>query len=421
MLKVRVLIATIFLIFCVSIYSFDQVYVEISTNVEGQVIPSGKIRKIQNLEGGIVKTIKVQEGMRVNKGDVLIELDMIISESELGEINSRLAFLETELIYLNAILKSQKPVINNKIKNKYSEIYSSSFVKFNTLKNNLNAKLKFQRNKISEFKNSIKLSNKQLENKMLSIKTIDEQIIISEELLKKNITSRLKHLDLIKEKQILISQSDQIIKEIESFKSEIKSIKINIQVIEKEYFEKISEKINLYVEEKQKYKNRLRRYEDKLTRKIIKSPIQGTIKEIHVFTKGGVIKPGQEILSIVPNNEQLIIDAKLNVQDIGYAKIGQKALIRLKGTDSFLFTPVIGKISLISPDSKIDEDGESYYNIKIKTFSDRFTNGKKEFSLYPGLTVDCNIIIGKRSVLENILAPFYSFKGTLLTENVWTL
>ena len=167
MLKARVLIVTIFLIFCVSIYFFDQVDVEISTNVEGQVIPSGKIRKIQNLEGGIVKSIKVQEGLKVNKGDVLIELEMIISESELGEINSRLAFLETELIYLNAILNNQKPVVNNKIKNTYSEIYSSSLVKFNTLKNNLNAKLKFQRNKISEFKNSIKLSKKQLENKIV--------------------------------------------------------------------------------------------------------------------------------------------------------------------------------------------------------------------------------------------------------------
>ena len=103
-LKVRVLIVTIFLTFCVSIYSFDQVDIEISTNVEGQIVPSGKIRKIQNLEGGIVKSIKVKEGMRVNKGDVLIELDMIISESEIGEINSRLVFLETELILLNRLL-----------------------------------------------------------------------------------------------------------------------------------------------------------------------------------------------------------------------------------------------------------------------------------------------------------------------------
>ena len=104
MLKAQFTIFLIFSLLGAFIFYAKKTEIEISTKVQGEIIPFGNIRKVQNLEGGIIKKIYVKEGAKVDEGDILLDLEMIISESEVGEINSRLAFLEIEIIFLRTIL-----------------------------------------------------------------------------------------------------------------------------------------------------------------------------------------------------------------------------------------------------------------------------------------------------------------------------
>ena len=100
-------------------------------------------------------------------------------------------------------------------------------------------------------------------------------------------------------------------------------------------------------------------------------------------------------MSIVPQDEQLIVEAKLPVSDIGYVNLSQEVLVRLQGNEGFAYAPINGKISFISPDTKPGDEGKSFYVIHIKTDSKEFYNKGKNYLLYPGLIVDCNIIVGK--------------------------
>ena len=127
---------TIFLIFSLLVaflFYANKTPIEISTKVEGEIIPFGNIRKIQNLEGGIIKKIYVKEGVKVKQGDVLLDLEMIISESEVGEINSRLAFLDTEILFLKKILNSDTFIENIKKNKNYPEIFEASKIQYNSL------------------------------------------------------------------------------------------------------------------------------------------------------------------------------------------------------------------------------------------------------------------------------------------------
>jgi hypothetical protein len=166
-----------------------------------------------------------------------------------------------------------------------------------------------------------------------------------------------------------------------------------------------------------------REFKTKQLRYGVPKPGQGlgleTFGQGNVFTNGAVLQPGQEILSIVPQDELLIVQAKLPVKDIGYIENSQNVIIRLKGNEGFAFSSMKGKISLISPDTKLSNKGEAYYIIQIKTSSKQFVNKTNIYKLYPGLTVDCNIIIGQRSVLQNILIPFLNFNDLAFKENVW--
>ena len=419
MLKAQFTIFLIFSLMVAFIFYAKTTEIEISTKVQGEIIPFGNIRKVQNLEGGIIKKIYVKEGAKVDEGDILLDLEMIISESEVGEINSRLAFLETEIMFLGSILDGKSSFKNIRINNKFPEIFKASKIQYSSLQSKINTKLKIQQKQIDNIKRTKKLLNNKLRSKKKSIEIVNNQIAISEDLLKENITSKIKHLDLIKERQYIFTGIDDIKKEIELLNSQIINLKLQIESIKKDHKSEMSEKYQAYVEERSKYNNRLKRYQDKLLRKVIKSPISGIIQEIYFYTQGGVVKPGEEIMSIVPQDEQLIVEAKLPVVDIGYVSLSQDVTIRLQGNEGFAYAPIDGKISFISPDTKLDDDGKPFYVIHIKTSSKQFKNKNSKYLLYPGLIVDCNIVVGKRTLLENIYIPFKRFKDGTFTENVW--
>jgi len=419
MLKAQV---TIFLTFMVLVGYFiyaNNTTIEISSKVEGEIIPFGNIRKIQNLEGGIINKIYVKEGMKVKEGEVLLDLEMIISESEVGEINSRLAFLEIEINFLKTILNEQKSFENIKTNKKYPKIFEASKIQYNSTQSKINTKLKIEESKIINFERTKKLLKNKIESKNKSIEIVNDQIQISEDLLKENITSKIEHLDLIKERQYIITDIDDIEKEIGLITSQQMNIKLQIESIKKEYLANMSEKFQAYIEERSKYNNRLKRYQDKLLRQVIKSPISGIIQEIYFFTQGGVVKPGEKIMTIVPQDEQLIVEAKLPVVDIGYINLLQDVTIRLQGNEGFAYAPINGNISFISPDTTLDDNGKPFYIIHIKTDEKKFHNKNSSYLLYPGLIVDCNVIVGKRTLIENILIPFKRFRNSSFTENVW--
>ena len=259
MLKAQV---TIFLTFMLLVGYFiyaNNTTIEISSKVEGEIIPFGNIRKIQNLEGGIINKIYVKEGMKVKEGDVLLELEMIISESEVGEINSRLAFLEIEINFLKTILNEQKSFENIKTNKKYPKIFEASKIQYNSTQSKINTKLKIEESKIINFERTKKLLKNKIESKNKSIDIVNDQIRISEDLLKENITSKIEHLDLIKERQYIITDIDDIEKEIGLTISQQMNIKLQIESIKKEYLANMSEKYQAYIEERSKYNNRLKR------------------------------------------------------------------------------------------------------------------------------------------------------------------
>ena len=181
----------------------------------------------------------------------------------------------------------------------------------------------------------------------------------------------------------------------------------------------MTNQIKIYLEEKEKFTQRFNKYNDQLGRKLLISPIDGMIKTMNFFTEGGVIKPGENILDIVPNDDKFIVKSKLSVSDIGFIKEKQNVQIKLAGSHSAMFQPLQGKVKLISPDS-ISEKGETpYYQIFIELEDKEFSNNTQKFKILPGLEVICSIIIAKRNLLNNIFGPFKIILKNSLRENIW--
>ena len=154
-------------------------------------------------------------------------------------------------------------------------------------------------------------------------------------------------------------------------------------------------------------------------RRVVVSPIDGIVKKVWVYTIGGVVQPGMDLVEIVPSNEILIVEAELPVTDVGLVKPNQAVKVRLAGGNSVDYEAVMGVVERVSPDTMKNQDGEEFYQVRVLLETDRFIGKAGVFVLRPGLIVDCSLIISNRSLIENLLAPFISVKTKAFSENVW--
>ena len=397
-----------------------QTEVEITATATGKVIPTGKVRMVQNLEGGIVQDIFVKEGEEVTAGQILLDFEQTASQSEVDEIKTRLEYLRAEILVSEALLEKAPLNFSHDLTVKNSEIIEITKKKFEKVKDEFVKETNLVAKAVGAKLRSVKLVESKIGEVNSSLDIINKQISISEDLLAEKITSELAHLDLLRNKQLLIIKNNENAEQIDRLKAEIEQLQLEKDLKKVSFEREISSNLLILIEEEKKYKNRLIRYNDELVRKTVFSPIDGIIKKIHIVTKGGVIKPGQNIFEIVPTQEKLVVEALLPVSDVGFIKTGQTVLLSLQGSSGNHFSPIKGSVIMISPDASANEnESELFFVVKVEPNVDRFSSLSSEFKLYPGVVLESNIIIGRRSVFENLLAPFLLAKSKSLRENVW--
>ena len=389
-LSLAVLILIIFLFICSAFLYSTKYKLDIVTDAYGAVIPSTKVKSVQHLEGGIIKEIKVETGQLVNNGDILLVLEPTESKANIAELDQRLANLMGDIIRLEAEATGKKPKYSEQLNKDFPQIVKNSQKLYNGRLAALNAVIK-------EYKNQIK-------NDKQTLILLEEQISISEDLLADQLTNKLTHLNLLKEKSTLtaaIENAELLIKKVRnSSRAEARTL---LEERRAEY-EELSE--------------RRVRFQDNLDRRTVRAPVDGIIKQRYINTVGGVIKAGETLVDIVPADDKLIIESKLPVEDIGYIQIGQEALVHLSGPSLSRYKPVIGEVIGVSPDAIIPEEPNTaaYYEIKIQTDQTYFSKGIEKYEMFPGTQVVAGIIVGRRTLYEYITEPIFGNLSNALSE-----
>ena len=172
------------------------VSIEISANAPGEVIPSGKVRVLQNLEGGIIKKLYVAEGQVVATGDVLVEFEEVSSKSEVSEIEARLAFLRSDILIHTSFLDGSEPSFSTGDIKKFPQIVDASRQQFYALQGLLASELAVLRGGVEKNQKSIKITKEKLVERKEMASILDRQSQISEDWLTEQLTSEIEHLDL---------------------------------------------------------------------------------------------------------------------------------------------------------------------------------------------------------------------------------
>jgi len=337
-----------------------------TTRAQGQVIPVSRSQIIQSFDGGVLEELMVREGDKVEKGQLLARLDRTRMQSTFLETRAKAAALSGTVSRLRTEVYNVALVFD-KLLNEYPEFKANQ-------RYLLNKRQKAVNDDVNALKNQLELARSEL--------------AMTEPLLKTGDVSKVEVIKLQRQA------------------NDIQSQMINKQ---NKYFQDAQAELSKAEEELASVSQVLTQKQEQLDRIELRSPMSGTVKNVRITTLGGVIKPGEEVMQIIPSGDHLIIEDKVKPTDVAFLKPGLHAIIKIDAYDYSIYGTLNGKLTFISPDT-INEDSKTgeqiYYRVQIQTDNTNFSSKSKEgIEIQPGMTSTVEIITGKHSVLSYLTKP----------------
>ena len=406
-----ILLLVIAFISWASVSTIDEV-----TRATGKVIPSHQIQKIQHLEGGIVTEILIQEGDIVKKGQALVEIDSIGSKARFQESKIRLYELEAKASRLKAQVNRGTISFNPIIQTEFEEIvteerslFKSSMAEFEQRISILKERLKQRKSELKEAKNV----KKELIDRYKSIK---EEVKITQPLVDKQLFSEVEFLKLKRQASMIKGELNSAELSIPRLESKINEAKNSIKEATLEFSNKAKKEYNEVISEIARIEHTNILLKDKVYKMVLRSPVDGTVKQLLTNTIGGVIHPGQDIVELVPLEDSLISEVKVRPSDIAYLYKGQDAIVKFTAYDFSIHGGLRAKVTHISADTIQDEKGESYFLVLVKTNKSFLGTIDKPLKIMVGMTVSVDILTGKKTILDYIMKPILKTKENALKE-----
>lgn len=383
---------------------------------DGKVIPGGENQMIQHLEGGMLSAIMVKEGQKVKADDVLLKVDNLKSSSTYESSQYKSAELRAKIVRLRAestggsFSPSAKDVqeIPMQIMQERSlfssnqERLQSQIASLQDLYHQKQVELVEAQGHINEQKHALDL--------------IREEVAISEPMVAQGIKPRVEFLKLQRELSDVNERYNSVRASIPRLRSAINEISSKMREARSEYVTKARLELNEAATELQRVGAESSALADQVTRTVIKSPINGIVQKIYVNTVGGVIKPGDNLIEIVPTEGGLLIEAKVKPSDIAFIYPGQKAVVKVTAYDFSVYGSLDGVVSTISPDTETDEKENVYYIVRIQTNQKYLGTKEKPLKIIPGMMVNVDIITGEKTVLEYMLKPLLKAQQYTFSE-----
>lgn len=382
----------------------------------GQAIPSQQIQVIQNLEGGILESILVGENQIVEKGAVLVRIDNTLADSQFKDAFAKSMEHEAAIARLEAQANGTEPVFPQEIIAHDPQLIEDQRTIFSAYIKQLELELKILQSEYDRKIQEIEEIKGKQKERGKSLDLAVEQKNIAKPLMEKGLYSRVDYLRL--EREVVTLQGD-----INAYKLSLPRIKKEAQeALEKiaqrraEFRSDALEKISKRRVELKSLKQALAAGEDRVTRTEVRSPVRGTIKQIIINTIGGVIKPGEPIMEIVPLDDTLLFEVRIRPSDIAFLYPGQKAMIKITAYDFSIYGGMEGVVEQISADTIQDEKGEHFYKVKLRTKTNAIVHRGSQLPIIPGMTASVDILTGKKSVLDYLLKPILKASQNALRE-----
>nr|WP_234427123.1 HlyD family type I secretion periplasmic adaptor subunit [Kosakonia radicincitans] len=384
---------------------------------EGRAIPSARLQKIQNLEGGIVAQVYVRDGDIVNAGAPLIRLDDTRFRSNAEETGADRLALRARVERLTAQTNGDTTLtLSADIVKDAPDIAKGEMELFTSINNRVNSAIAGLNEQLVQKKQELLDMQAKAGQYRKSLQLLQQEISLSVPLISKGAISRVEVLRLQRTEVETRGQLDTTTVAIPGAVAAVKEIESKIKETLDNTRSDALTQLNQARTDLSKAEATNKAIEDRVNRTMVVSPVRGIVQQVMVNTIGGVIQPGNDMVEIVPLDDTLLIEAKIRPQDIAFIHPGQEAMVKFSAYDYTIYGGLHAKLVQISPDTVTDKDGNSFYVIRLRTDKNHLGTDDKPLLIIPGMVASVDIITGKRTILQYLLKPLLRARADALHE-----
>jgi adhesin transport system membrane fusion protein len=388
------------------------------TRAPGRIIPSSNVKVVQNLEGGILRQLMVQEGRVVEKDEPLLRIDDTMVSATFREKGLHIDQLMVKAARLRAQARRTdfdeelarydeefpEPLVKSE-----RELYESRMEEFRLRHSVLEERAQQKRQELSAARS--KTGN--LEG---SVDLLRRELNITRPLVEEGAVSHVEMLRLERQLNDLKGELEAARLAVPQLESAYQEARDNVATYVQNFTSEAREKLNEATTELERVQESNAAYADRVRRTLVRSPVRGTVKRLNVTTIGGVIQPGEDLVEIVPIEDSLLVDARVMPADIAFIHPGQKASVKFTAYDYSIYGGLDAKVTHISPDTVTDKEGNSFYEVRLVTESSHLGREDDPLPIIPGMTVQVDIHTGDKTIMDYLLKPILKTKQLALRE-----
>lgn len=402
------LVACFLLVFWMSIAPIDRV-----VRVQGKIIPAGRSQEIQHLEGGIIASIDVHEGQTVKKGDLLLTIKDARAGADLGETTANLtAQLAREARLKAEAAGADKVTFPDNVES--STAASGERALFESRRVHLLQEVSVHQNALQQQKARFEETSRRLGSLRDELQVAGKRVALMRNLQSRQAASQLEVLDAEGSERSLQTQFNQAQSDLPAIKAGIEEERSRIEAVQTEFRNQAQTDLVTTMADIARLQQTKLTYSDRVSRTEIHAPSDGIINHVSVNTVGNVVRPGEALMELIPNTEEVLIEARADPRDRGYLKPDLTANIRVSAYDVGELGTLKGKVTQVSADTLADPKGTTYYRVNLLV--EKLPPSYQGHDLVPGMMVSADVVTGRRTMMGMLLEPIRKFTYSMFKD-----
>jgi adhesin transport system membrane fusion protein len=381
---------------------------------QGRVVPSRHVQIVQSLDGGIVSEILTQEGNVVEKGQLLLRIDPTRFASSLQENESQVVALQAKAARLRALAENRAFALPAELSHAFPDLAEAEralyLARQQELQTAVSIALQQLEQRSQELNEVISRRNQAAESFSLT----QRELSMTRELTGSGAVSDVEILRLQRDAARFRGERDTANAQISRLESAIDEARRKRQETELSFRNQARLELADTMGKLQGLRAGTSALQDKVDRTEVRAPLRGTIKQLLVTTVGGVVQPGKDLIEIVPLDDNLLLEARIQPRDIAFLRPGQKAMVRFTAYDFSIYGGLEATLEHIAADTVTDDKGNSFYVVHVRTHQSWV--GSNHQPILPGMVADVDVLTGKRTVLSYLLKPVMRARNYALSE-----
>ena len=412
-LRAKVLLKSIGIAFAIFVMWSAVSQVDEVTRGEGKVIPSRQLQVLQSLDGGIVSEIMVREGDIVQPEQILLRIDQTRFVSSVRESRVQYVALVAKAARLRALTENVEFKVPDEVAKEDPKTVDEERRLYEQRRIELTTTTSIARQQLTQRQQELVETRAKYEQAARAYELSARELSVTKPLINSGAVSEVELLRLERdvgrfrgERDMASAQISRIQASISEANSKLDEVGIAFRNESGRELADTMAKLNSVAEGSVGLS-------DKVSRSVLRSPVKGTVKRLLINTVGGVVQPGKDVVEVVPLEDNLLLEARVQPRDIAFLRPGQKAIVKFTAYDFSIYGGLEGKLEHIGADSVVDEKGNAFYTVRVRT--NKSTLGDN-LPVIPGMVAEVDIVTGEKSVLTYLLKPVLRAKARAFSE-----